>query len=103
MVAQQILLDEPARALPVGAEIDGNAIVDNDRERSPDDRTWMSAGTICSTQEIIQPGFHDYTGAVVFGELQKLSSETFSVADDRVDEILGCLPLNRDHVLQTGE
>ena len=103
MIAQQILLDEPARALPVGAEIDGNAIVDNDRERSPDDRTWMSAGTICSAQEIIQPGFHDYAGAVVFGELQKLSTEAVSVADNRVDKVLGRLSLNRNLALQTGE
>ncbi len=103
MIAQQILLDEPARALPVGAEKDGNAIVDDDGERSPDDRTWMSAGTICSAEEIIQPGFHDYAGAVVFSELQKLPSETVPVADDRVDEVLGGLPLDRDHVLQTGE
>ncbi len=63
----------------------------------------MSAGTICSTQEIIQPGFHYHAGAVVFSELQKLSSETVPVADDRVDEVLGRLPLDRDHVLQTGE
>ena len=70
MVAQQILFDEPARALPVRAEIDWDAVVDDDRERGTYYGTRMRAGTIGSTEEIIQPGFHHYTGAVVFGELQ---------------------------------
>jgi hypothetical protein len=63
----------------------------------------MSAGTIGSTEEIIQSGFHYHAGAVVFGELQKLLAKTVSVADDRVDEVLGRLPLDGDYVLQTGE
>ena len=67
MVAQQVLFNEPARALPVGAEVDWDAVVDDDRERGPHDGTRMSAGTIGSAQEIIQSGFHYHAGAVVFG------------------------------------
>jgi len=37
MAAQQILFNEPARALPVGAEIDSDAVVDDDRKRGPHD------------------------------------------------------------------
>ena len=103
MVAQQILLDEPARALPVGAEIDWDAVVDDDRERGTNDRTRMRAGTIGSAEQIIKPGFHDHACALVFGEPQQLLAEAVSVADDRVDEILGRLSLHRDYVLQTGE
>lgn len=103
MAAQQILLDEPARALPVGAEIDWDAVVDDDRECGSNDRTRVRAGTIGATEEIVQPGFHDHAGAVVLGELQKLLAKAVSVADDRVDEILGRLSLYRDYVLQTCE
>ncbi len=103
MIAQQILLDEPARALPVGAEIDWDAVVDDDRECRPHHGTRMRAGTIGSAQKIIKPGFHDHASAVVFGELQKLSTEAVSVADNRVDKVLGRLSLNRNLALQTGE
>jgi len=103
MVAQQILFNEPARALPVGAEIDRDAVVDDDRERGSHDGTWMRAGTIGSAEQVIKPGFHYHAGAVVFGKLQKLSAEPVSVADDRVDEVLCRLPLDSDYVLQTGE
>lgn len=103
MAAQQILLDEPACALSVGAEIDGNAIVDNDRERSPNDRAWMRAGTIRSTQEIIESGFHHHAGAVVFGKLQQLFAEASPVANDRVNKVFGGLALDCDLALQTGE
>ena len=67
MVAQQILFNEPARALPVGAEVDWDAVVDDDRERGPHDGTRVSAGTIGPRQKIIQSGFHYHAGAVVFG------------------------------------
>jgi len=103
MVAQQILFDEPARALPVRAEIDWDAVVDDDRERGPHYGIRMRAGTIRSAEQVIKPGFDYHTSAVVFGELQKLLAEPVSVADDRVDEVLGRLPLDRDYVLQTGE
>ena len=103
MIAQQVLFDEPARALPVGAEIDRDAVVDDDRERGTYNRTRMRAGTIGSAEQIIKPGFHYNAGAVVFGKLQKLSAEPVSVADDRVDEVLCRLPLDSDYVLQTGE
>ena len=103
MAAQQILFNEPARALPVRAKIDWNAVVDYDRERGSHDRTRMRAGTIRSAQKIIKPGFDYHAGAVVFGKLQKLSTEPISAADNRVDEVLGRLSLNRDLVLQTGE
>ena len=89
--------------MPVGAEIDGYAIVDDDRERGTHHRTRMRAGTIGSAEQVIKPGFDYHTSAVVFGELQKLLAEPVSVADDRVDEVLGRLPLDRDFVLQTGE
>ena len=103
MVAQQILFNEPACALPVRAEIDWDAVVDDDRKRGTNYGTRMRARTIGSAQHIIQSGFHYHAGAVVFGELQKLSTEPISVADDRVDEVLGCFPLDCDFVLQTGE
>jgi hypothetical protein len=103
MISQQILLNEPARALPVGAKIDWDAVVDDDGERGPHYGTRMRAGTIGPAEQIIKPGFYYHAGTVVFGELQKLSAEPISVADDRVDEVLGRLPLNGDHVLQTGE
>lgn len=103
MAAQQILFNEPARALPVGAEIDWDVVVDDDRKRGPHDRTRMSAGTIGSAEEIIKSGFHDHAGAVVFGESKKLPAEAFPVADDRVDEVLCRLPLDRHCVLQTGK
>lgn len=70
MVAQQILFNKPARALPVRAEIDWDAVVDDDRERRPYHGTWMRARTIGSTEQVIKSGFHHYTRAVVFGELQ---------------------------------
>ncbi len=63
----------------------------------------MRAGTICSREDVVQPGFHDHARAVVFGELQKLFAETLSVADDRVNEVLCRLPLDCDYVLHTGE
>lgn len=103
MIAQQVLFDEPARALPVGAEIDGNAVVDDDRERRSHNGTRMRAGTIGPTEQIIKPGFYYHAGTVIFGKLQKLSAEPVSVADDRVDEVLCGLPLDSDYVLQTGE
>ncbi len=103
MVAQQILFNEPARALPVRAEIDWDAVVDDDRECRPHHGTRMRARTIGSAEQVIKSGFHDHAGAVVLGELQKLLAEAVSVADDRVDEILGRLSLYRDYVLQTGE
>lgn len=103
MAAQQILFNEPTRALPVGAEIHWDAVVDDDRKRSPDDRTWMSAGTICSREDVVRPGFHHYASPVIFGELQKLSSETVPVADDRVDKVLGRLTLDSDYALQAGK
>ena len=103
MVAQQILFNEPARALPVRAEIDWDAVVDHDRERGTHDRTRMRARTIGSAQKIIKPGFHDNAGAVVFSELQKLLTKAVSVANDGVDEVFGGLSLDRDLVLQTGE
>lgn len=70
MVAQQILFNEPARALPVRAEIDWDAVVDDDRKRGSNDRTRMRAGTIRSAEQVIKPGFDYHTRAVVFGELQ---------------------------------
>lgn len=103
MVAQQILFNKPARALPVRAEIDWDAVVDDDRDRGTHHGTRMRARTIGSTQQIIQSGFHYHAGSVVFSQLQKLSTEPISVADDRVDEVLGCFPLDCDLALQTGE
>ena len=103
MISQQILLNEPARALPVGAKIDWDAVVDDDGERGPHYGTRMRAGTIDPAEQIIKPGFHHHARPVVFGKLQKLSTEPISVPDDRVDEILGRLSLDRDFVLQTGE
>ena len=103
MIAQQILLDEPASALPVGAEEDGDAVVDDDGQSRAHDRSRMSAGTICSGEDIIQSCFHNHTGAVIFGKSQKLLAEPVSVADDRVNEVLVRLSLDRDFVLQTGE
>ena len=103
MIAQQILLNEPARALPVGAKIDWDAVVDDDRERGTYNGTRMRAGTIGPTEQIIKPGFYYHAGTVVFGELQKLSAEPISVADDRVDEVLCRLPLDCDIMLQTGQ
>ena len=103
MAAQQILLGEPACALPVGAEKDGNAVVDDDRKRGTNYGTRMRARTIGSAQKIIKPGFHHHAGSVVFSQLQKLSTEPISVADDRVDEVLGCFPLDCALALQTGE
>jgi len=103
MAAQQILLNEPARALPVRAEIDWDAVVDDDRERGTYYRTRMRAGTIGSAEQVIEPSFHHHASAVVFGEFQKLLAEAISVTDDRVDEVLGRLPLDRHFVLQTGE
>ena len=101
MVAQQILLDEPACALPVGAEIDRHAVVDDDGKRGPDNGTRMRAGTIGPRQKIIQSSFHYHAGAVVFSEFHKLFAEPVSVADDRVDEVLGRLPLDGDTVFQS--
>ena len=63
----------------------------------------MRAGTIGSTEEIIQPGFHDHASTVVFGELQKLLAKATSVADNRVDKVLDRLSLNCNLALQTGE
>ena len=63
----------------------------------------MCTGTIDPAEQVIQPGFHYHAGAVVFGKLQKLSTEPISVADDRVNEVLCRLPLDSDYVLQTGE
>lgn len=63
----------------------------------------MRAGTICSAEQIIQSGFHYHAGSVVFSKLQKLSTEPISVADNRVNKVLGRLSLNRDLALQTGE
>ena len=103
MVAQQVLFDEPARALPVRAEIDRDAVVNDDRKRGTYNGTRMRAGTIGSAEQVIKPGFHYHAGTVVFGKLQKLSTEPVSVADDRVDEVLCSLPLDGDYVLQTGE
>ena len=103
MIAQQILLDEPASALPVGAKIDWDAVVDDDGERGPHYGTRMRAGTIGSAEQVIKPGFHYHASTVVFGKLQKLSAEPVSVTDDRVDEVLCRLPLDSDYVLQTGE
>lgn len=103
MVAQQVLFNEPARALPVRAEIDWDAVVDDDRECRPHHGTRMRARTIGSAQQILQSGFHYHAGSVVFSKLQKLSTEPISVADDRVDEVLGCFPLDCDLALQTGE
>ena len=99
MVAQQILFNEPARALPVRAEIDRYAIVDYDRERGTHYRTRMRAGTIGSAEQIIKPGFHYNAGTVVFGELQQLLAEPISVADNRVNKVLRRLPLDCDLVL----
>lgn len=70
MVAQQILFNEPARALPVRAEIDWDAVVDDDRKRGTNYGTRMRAGTIRSAEQVIKPGFQHYTRAVVFSELQ---------------------------------
>lgn len=103
MVAQQILFNEPARALPVRAEIDWDAVVDDDRKRGTNYGTRMRAGTIRSAEQVIKPGFDYHAGAVVFGKLQKLSTEPISVADNRVNKVLGRLSLNRDLALQTGE
>lgn len=99
MVAQQILFNEPARALPVRAEIDWDAVVNDDRDRGCHDRTRMRARTIGSAEEIIQPGFHYHAGSVVFGKLLQLSAEAVSIADDRVNEILGRFPLDCDLML----
>lgn len=103
MAAQQILLNKPARALPVGAEIDGNAVVNDDGERRSDDRAWMRAGAIGSAEQVIEPSLDHHTGPVIFGELQKLLAEAFPVANDRVDEVLSGLAFNRNLMLQTGE
>lgn len=69
MVAQQILFNEPARALPVRAEIDWDAVVDDDRKRGPHDGTRMRAGTIRSAEQVIKPGFDYHAGSVVFSKL----------------------------------
>ena len=103
MAAQQILLYEPARALPVGAEIDRDAVVDDDRERRSHNGTRMRAGTIGSAEQVIKPGFDHHARAVVFGKLQKLSAKAVSIANNRVNKVLGRLSLNRDLALQTGE
>lgn len=57
MIAQQILLNEPAGYLPVGAKEDGNAVVDDDGKGRTHHRCRMSAGTICTRQDVIQTGF----------------------------------------------
>ncbi len=103
MVAQQILFNKPACALPVRAEIDWDAVVDDDRERGSNDRTRMRTRMIGSAEQVIKPGFDYHAGAVVFGELQQLLAEPISVADNRVDKVLGRLSLNRNLALQTGE
>lgn len=68
MITQQILLDEPARALPVGTEENRHAVVDDYRESRAHYGVRMRAGTIGPTEQIIKPGFHHHAGAVVFGE-----------------------------------
>ena len=103
MIAQQILLDESTGALPVRAEEDRNAVVDDDGKSRADNRRGMRAGPICAGDNIIQPGFHDHAGAVIFRELQEFLAEPLSVADNRVNEVFRCLPFHRYVTLQTGE
>jgi len=63
----------------------------------------MRAGTICAAKHVIQTRFNDHAGPVIFGKLDQLASETVPVVNNRVDKILGCLSLNSDHMLQTGQ
>lgn len=63
----------------------------------------MSAGTICPGQDILESRLDNYAGSVVSSELYQFFAEPIPVADDCVNEVLGSLSLNRDHMLQTGE
>lgn len=103
MVAQEILLNEPACALPIGAEEDGNTVVDDDREGRTHHRCRMSAGLVCAGQDIVQPDLHYHASAIILGELQEFPAEAIPVTDYCVNEVLGRLPLDRDLMLQTGE
>lgn len=103
MIAHQVLLGEPARALPIGAKIDWDTIVNDDREGRADYRGRVSAGTICTGQDVVQSRLDNHAGAVVFGQFHQFLAEPITVANDRVNEVLCCLALNSDHVLQTGE
>jgi len=103
MVAQEILLHEPACALPIGAEEDGDTIVDDDREGRAHHRRRMSAGVVRAGQDIVQPGLNHHTGAVVLRKLQEFPAEAVPVANDGVNEVLSGLPLDCHLMLQTGE
>lgn len=103
MIAHQVLLGEPARALPVGAEIDWDAVVDDDGKGCADNRGWMSAAAVCAGHDVVQSRLHNHTGAVVFSELHQLFAEPISVANDCVNKVFSRLSLNRYHMLQTGE
>lgn len=103
MVAQEILLNKPACALPIGAEEDGDAVVDNDREGCAHHRSRMSAGMVCAGQDIVQTGLNHHAGAIILCELQEFPAEAVPVTNDCVDEVLGGLPLDCDLMLQTGE
>lgn len=103
MAAQQILLNKPACALPVGAEKDRNAVVDDNGYGRACNRSRMCARAVIARQQFLKVRFYHDAGAHVVLKLPDLAAEPVALPDDRMHEVLSGLPLNRHIVLETGE
>jgi hypothetical protein len=95
VVAKQQPRDEAAGDLPVAAEVHRNAVVDDDRERGPQDRVRVRAGSIPVRENVLDGGLDDDAAEVVPGEGPQLAAEPLPIADGAGDEVLQGLSLYR--------
>ena len=76
MEAEQESLDEAARGLAVGAEVHGDFVVDDDRERSTEDRLRMSPGAVPPPEDVREAPLDDDAGGLEDAELLELPGGT---------------------------
>jgi len=100
-ISEQILLNEPAGYLPIGAEVDRHPIVGDDGDSGAEDSVWMRAGLVDPGHHIFSVRLDNHAGAGANLQLPQLVSEPVAFSDDGVNEVIEGLPLNRNYVLQT--